>query len=85
MAAAARVARVRAAARASCRTLDEGSGDEGGDDEGGDGGDGDGDGDGDGGDGGDGDEGDEGGPRRAPSSGRGSSHTPRGSVCGAAA
>ena len=83
MAAAARVARVRAAARASCRTLDEGSSDEGGDDEGGDGGDGDGDGD--GGDGGDGDEGDEGGPRRAPSSGRGSSHTPRGSVCGAAA
>ena len=41
MAAAARVARVRAAARASCQTLDEGSGDEGGDDEGGDGGDGD--------------------------------------------
>ena len=78
MAAAARVARVRAAARASCRTLDEGSGDEGGDG-------GDGDDDGDGGDGGDGDEGDEGGPRRAPSSGRGSSHTPRGSVCGAAA
>ena len=31
------MARVRAAARASCRTLDEGSGDEGGDDEGGDG------------------------------------------------
>ena len=69
MAAAARVARVRAAARASCQTIDEGSGDEGGDDEGGDGGDGDGDGD--GGDGGDGDEGDEGGPRRAPSSGCG--------------
>ena len=83
MAAAARVARVRAAARASCRTLDEGSGDEGGDDEGGDGGDGDGDGN--GGDGGDGDEGDEGGPRRAPSSGRGSSQNPWGSVCGAAA
>ena len=38
------MARVRAAARASCRTLEEGSGDEGGDDKGGDGGDGDGDG-----------------------------------------
>ena len=35
------MARVRAAARASCRTLDEGSSDEGGDDEDGDGGDGD--------------------------------------------
>ena len=55
---------MRAAARASCRTLDEGSGDEGGDDEGGDGGDCDGDGD--GGDGGDGDEGDEGGPIEKP-------------------
>ena len=83
MAAAARVARVRAAARASCRTLDEGSSDEGGDDEGGDGGDGDGDG------------------AMAAMAGmatratraapgvlppRGvASHTPRGSVCGAAA